>query len=148
MAMTPSGAVQLFDQAAHIPLPMMVTSAVQSVVDASNILNAEYLALQEDWVTAGSPPPAPIQYAITRATINLRVTLAFNLQQSDVARSGWSLRTSARTGGLLSLFVKASANFATYANEYHANRFNLRGEYVNTIHIEIAPVFAPTASGT
>lgn len=152
MPMTPSGAVQLFDQAANIPLPLMVTTAVDAVVQSANVLNMEYLAVQQAWVALGSPAPAPVQYAITHATIDLRVTLAFNLQEAFGANAGFRAQfsSSVQTGALASLFVnaRASASLATYANAYYANRFNLRGEYVCTIRLEIAPVFAPTASGT
>lgn len=153
MAETPEGAVQLFNQAANIPLPAMITQAIEAVVAAANILNEEFLATQEEWLLppptgAGGAPPAPVQYAITRATIDLKVTLAFNLAEFESAQNSWKAGLRARTGGLLSKWVKASGYFATNANEYHSNRFNLRGEYICTIHLEIAPVFSPVASGT
>jgi hypothetical protein len=147
--MTAPGAVALLNDYANVPLPKMVVNAVQAVVDAANLLNASYMDVYSSWLTDyGGSPPAPIQYAVTEATIDLKVTLAFNLDQQDDWEKATKYGASARTGSFISRFVKARAYYATTVNERHQNKFNLTGEAVTTIHVRIAPVFQPTPSGS
>jgi len=144
-----AGAVQLFDDAAAIPLPAMIVNAVQAVLDASEYLNNSFLDAQEAWVANGSPPPAPVQYAITRAAITLKVSLSFDLTQQEEFTRASQASLTAEVGGRAGLVkFKAKGSYSTSTTIKRTNTFNLKGEMVTTIEIDIAPVYAPSASGT
>lgn len=151
MAISPNGAVELLAEAANVPLPLMVVDAVQAVINAAHMLGVSFHEQQEEYLklplTASDPnEPSqtnvapPVQYAVARATIDLKLSLAFDLSQREEVATGTSANVSARSGAFFNRFVKFSGSFATSTSRRQVNQFNLSGELVTTIHIEIAPV--------